>query len=595
MIVTSNRKPVYAVVAIVGSTEHGACDPVKDLVELRQEIPLTGPCLVLVSTERPVLHVDAAWKAYFATIRGRIRPGKVSGELGTIFVPIVPLKPETKESINHLQYCDSITIDPHKSGYIQYPAGGLLYRDDRMRYLVTWTSPIVYRDDELESIGVYGVEGSKPGAAAVATFFSHDVIGLWSDGVHIIPGSQMYAHLATMSTEDSSFIVRFLNLLPVEVGGDVSVKDQKEFIRTRILPIENDKIHKDEKAWKLVEAMGSDLSINAVNFKIGNNPNQDIVEANYLNKRIFEALSITKLNQVKPKLIITSTVLSQENYGECLDTFKRRLGLEGTQDLYTLVNVVMSPWPTAVAMTDEVLGILKEVIEQECRLSVYRNVLAEDYHVFVMQGTEQLFLVHLAMFNMENHRAHHYRYYPRGDDSPTTLETILQDKEFDARIEPAGHGQQPAIAKGRITGIKCIVQHKLNSKYLTPYPTRKMPFYLYGSGSEFHVDHVYTASPNIQLSAEQVTITEDVRNAKSLVYAQLPRAEISMHPFPKNKLRNPPAPFFFRSNTQFDNVEFTTDVDGRAVLATGTLILGKNIFVDIDYLNEDPRIPDEEF
>ena len=38
-----------------------------------------------------------------------------------------------------------------------------------MRYLVTWTSPIVYRESEegqVESVGVYGVEGSKPGAAA---------------------------------------------------------------------------------------------------------------------------------------------------------------------------------------------------------------------------------------------------------------------------------------------------------------------------------------------------------------------------------------------------------------------------------------------
>ena len=38
-----------------------------------------------------------------------------------------------------------------------------------MRYLVTWTSPVIYHESEIaeaESIGVYGVEGSKPGAAA---------------------------------------------------------------------------------------------------------------------------------------------------------------------------------------------------------------------------------------------------------------------------------------------------------------------------------------------------------------------------------------------------------------------------------------------
>lgn len=74
------------------------------------------------------------------------------------FVPAITLKPATVSALKALKNCDSITVDPHKSGYIQYPAGGLLYRDQRMRYLVTWTSPIVYRG-ELESIGIYGIEG----------------------------------------------------------------------------------------------------------------------------------------------------------------------------------------------------------------------------------------------------------------------------------------------------------------------------------------------------------------------------------------------------------------------------------------------------
>jgi glutamate/tyrosine decarboxylase-like PLP-dependent enzyme len=74
------------------------------------------------------------------------------------FVPAITLKPSTIKALKALKSCDSITVDPHKSGYIQYPAGALLYRDQRMRYLVTWTSPIVYRN-ELENIGIYGIEG----------------------------------------------------------------------------------------------------------------------------------------------------------------------------------------------------------------------------------------------------------------------------------------------------------------------------------------------------------------------------------------------------------------------------------------------------
>lgn len=64
----------------------------------------------------------------------------------------------------HLIYYNPC-LNRHRSGYCPYPAGGLCYKDGRMRYMVTWTSPIVFRDSEAEdSIGVYGVEGSKPGA-----------------------------------------------------------------------------------------------------------------------------------------------------------------------------------------------------------------------------------------------------------------------------------------------------------------------------------------------------------------------------------------------------------------------------------------------
>lgn len=102
-----------------------------------------------------MLHADAAWGAYFCST---LRPKKFKLSIPMRFVPAIALKPSTVRALDNLKGCDSITVDPHKSGYIQYPAGGLLYRDQRMRYLVTWTSPIVYRN-ELESIGIYGLEG----------------------------------------------------------------------------------------------------------------------------------------------------------------------------------------------------------------------------------------------------------------------------------------------------------------------------------------------------------------------------------------------------------------------------------------------------
>lgn len=62
-----------------------------------------------------------------------------------------------------------------------------------MRYLITWTSPIVFHDgDDTESMGVYGVEGSKPGAAAVATWLTHKTLRLNIDGYGRLLGEAVF-------------------------------------------------------------------------------------------------------------------------------------------------------------------------------------------------------------------------------------------------------------------------------------------------------------------------------------------------------------------------------------------------------------------
>lgn len=72
---------------------------------------------------------------------------------GEGYVPDSGLRVETQEDLFAMRFADSITVDPHKAGYIPYPAGGLCYRDERMRFLVTWTSPVLSRG-ALTSIGI---------------------------------------------------------------------------------------------------------------------------------------------------------------------------------------------------------------------------------------------------------------------------------------------------------------------------------------------------------------------------------------------------------------------------------------------------------
>ena len=152
----NEKRAVFAVVAITGSTEEGAVDPLVEILNLRKRYQAKGLSFLI--------HADAAWGGYFASmlpkdfVPGNPFQAPIQRGGGDGFVPDATLRPDTQENVFAIRYADSVTIDPHKSGYIPYPAGGLCYRDGRQRYLVTWTSPVISRG-ETTSIGLFGVEG----------------------------------------------------------------------------------------------------------------------------------------------------------------------------------------------------------------------------------------------------------------------------------------------------------------------------------------------------------------------------------------------------------------------------------------------------
>ena len=217
-----NHIAVYAVVAIMGSTEEGAVDPLRGIIKMRDEFRAKGLSFLV--------HCDGAWGGYFCTMLPQdYQPGQeinLPSEkgFGAGFVPDSSLRADTQEDLFMLRQADSITIDPHKAAYVPYPAGGLCYRDGRLRYLVTWTSPYISRGETTAtSIGIFGIEGSKPGASAMSTWFSNTCIGLGPDGYGKLLGevtftcSRLSAEWAAMSTEDDDFIVVPLNELPSEL------------------------------------------------------------------------------------------------------------------------------------------------------------------------------------------------------------------------------------------------------------------------------------------------------------------------------------------------------------------------------------------
>ena len=108
-------------------------------------------------------------------MKGRERRERDPSEIITKAVPISPLSKHATDNLNALRRADTVTSDPHKTGYVPYPAGGLSYRNGTMKEFVRLAAPEVFHDPNDLSVGVNGLEGSKPGAAGAGVLLSHRV------------------------------------------------------------------------------------------------------------------------------------------------------------------------------------------------------------------------------------------------------------------------------------------------------------------------------------------------------------------------------------------------------------------------------------
>lgn len=169
------HRPVLACVSVVGSTEEGAVDRVDRIAVARDESRARGL--------EWWLHADGAWGAYAASLTwkpehaGRVKVWSQSASERV-------LSPDVLRGLTALERCDSVTIDPHKLGYVPYPAGAISFADRRVRELVAIDAPYVFKDEapEAASLGRFILEGSKPGAAAAGVWMSHRILPLDSGG-----------------------------------------------------------------------------------------------------------------------------------------------------------------------------------------------------------------------------------------------------------------------------------------------------------------------------------------------------------------------------------------------------------------------------
>ncbi|KAI0746905.1 PLP-dependent transferase [Daedaleopsis nitida] len=513
--------PVYAVVAVIGTTEEGAVDPLEDILKLKEKFQKKGLSFVV--------HADAAWGGYFASMirdpPGVARRAPTKGDRDHVFG--FSLREHTVKQFHALAHTDSITIDPHKAGYIPYPAGGLCYKDGRMRQLVTWSAPYLNQGSKAESIGIYGIEGSKPGAPAAAIYLHHHVVGLHKEGHGALLGevvwtsSRLSALWATMGDEESRFIVVPFN----EVK-----KEDMEIIRTKIVGKDNKTVHDDPDARRVLRNLGSDLNINAfcVNFRVNGEVNDDVEEANILSSCIYKSLSIVDepVDVKEMPMFISSTTFEMEAYDECATKFKERVGLEteSRQDLFVMRNVVMSPFQSAGNFIDKVADIFKGEIEKKLDPFIERNTIKPSQLGFIVQGSghkigDKIHLVQMPNFYDANRR---YQLILRADvieinedqeveDDTTRIPTICVFKDTTIENIIAAKAIQATILEGwptpwkvvTLSNIEVVKNRSLRSRYRDLTYPDYMHAYLYGTPEEPFIDHMLLRAPNWQITTQE--------------------------------------------------------------------------------------------
>ena len=286
----SDDIPILGVVGVVGSTEEGAIDSIDKIVNLREKLMMEGIYYYI--------HVDAAYGGYGRSIfldeDNEFIPyenlEEVHKEYGVFTENKKYITKEVYDAYKAIELTESVTIDPHKMGYIPYSAGGIVIKDIRMREVISYFATYVFeKGAEVPALlGAYILEGSKAGATAVAVWAAHHVLPLNISG---------YGKLIGASIEGALRFYDFLNQQSFKVG------DKEIEVHSLVRP-----------------------DFNMVDYVFKEKGNNDLVEMNKLNHAFYEQASYVAENIYNNEFITSHTDFAISDYGNSPLKFVEDLG-----------------------------------------------------------------------------------------------------------------------------------------------------------------------------------------------------------------------------------------------------------------------------
>ncbi|NHQ88266.1 tyrosine decarboxylase [Iodobacter sp. HSC-16F04] len=309
--------PVLGMVAVVGTTEEGSIDHVDEVIKLRRECEEKYGVSFYV-------HVDAAYGGYVRSMfldensKFMEYDALVARYRAEDIIPegVTWPKRAVYEGFKAMSEADSITVDPHKAGFIQYAAGAVCMKDKRIVDLISYHAAYVFEeaDDAGEEqnvvLGSSIMEGSKAGATAAAVWAAHRLVPLNISG---------YGKVIGRGIVTADWFAQKLSMAkPIVVGN---------------------------RRFELRPLMHPDFHM--VNFTFKEIGNPSLEDHNRLNQRMYEVCSYSSGRTYSNDFLTSSTSLAFDEYGDTPWMYAESRGFsrkewDKTRSVYILRSAVMT-------------------------------------------------------------------------------------------------------------------------------------------------------------------------------------------------------------------------------------------------------------
>ncbi|QNQ82227.1 pyridoxal-dependent decarboxylase [Lactobacillus sp. PV012] len=298
----AKKIPILGVVAVVGTTEEGQIDEVDRIVKFRQEMEKQGVYFYL--------HVDAAYGGYgralFKDENGNYVEYDQLADLlkeHDVFNYPVKISKHVYNAFKAIKEAESVTVDPHKMGYVPYAAGGIAIKHLAMRNAISYFAPYVFEKKTAslpDMLGSYIIGGSKAGATAAAVWAAHRTLPLNVTG---------YGRLVGSSMEAAQRFRDFLSNLKFNVKGKT----------VSVYPLDNP-------------------DFNMVDWVLKVDGETDLAKTNALNEKVFDFSSFYDSHVYENRFLTSHTIFRKGTYGKSPVPFIEKMGF--TEDEWNKVGEV---------------------------------------------------------------------------------------------------------------------------------------------------------------------------------------------------------------------------------------------------------------